>query len=129
MRYLCIDFGTKWIGIALSDEEGSIAFPHAVWKNSKTLADDLAALAKEKRVGTFVVGESRDLANRANPIMERILPFSQMLEKKCGVPVLFHPEVYSSQEAKHVQEDPEMEDASAAAITLQSYLDSRKRDR
>jgi RNase H-fold protein (predicted Holliday junction resolvase) len=45
------------------------------------------------------------------------------MEKETGLRVVLEPEVLSSREAMHIQGDNEMNDASAAAIVLQGYLD------
>ncbi|MBI2055652.1 MAG: Holliday junction resolvase RuvX, partial [Candidatus Sungbacteria bacterium] len=47
MRYMGIDYGAKRIGLALSDEQGFIAFPYAAVEN----LDDICAVIKKERVG------------------------------------------------------------------------------
>jgi RNase H-fold protein (predicted Holliday junction resolvase) len=60
--------------------------------------------------------------------MKKITPFKEALEQALGLPVIFHTEVFTSQEAKLIQGENAMHDASAAAIILQSYID-READR
>lgn len=123
MKYLGIDYGTKRVGLATSDDEGSMAFPLRVIPNSKQLISDILELCKEEGVGAIVVGESHNFANKPNPLMLRITPFVEKLKHATGLPVSFMPEVLSSQEAARVTGTNETNDASAAAIVLQSYLD------
>src|SRR3989344_294976 len=58
MRYLGIDYGTKRVGLALSDEGGNMAFPLAVVKNDAKLNDTIVSFVKEKQVGAIVIGHS-----------------------------------------------------------------------
>ncbi len=123
MKYLAVDYGTKRVGIALSDAEGLLAYPHSVLAAGKGLVQEVAELAKKEGIGTIVIGESRDLAGKPNPIMTKISAFSQELKKESTIPIVFENEVLSSQEADHAQGKDHLRDARAAAIILQSYLD------
>ncbi len=123
MKYLGIDYGTKRVGIATSDDSGRMAFPCCVLPNTKTLVEDIAALCAKERIQAIVVGDSRDNRNQANPIMSVVIPFSEELKRVTGLPLSFMNEAFSSREAMHVQGDNAHNDASAAAIVLQSFLD------
>lgn len=122
MKYLGVDFGTKKVGLAVSDAEGRMAFPLRVIPNGKSLAKELAALCSMESVGLIVLGESLDFTGRPNPLMRKIAALASEL-KEHDVSVAFMSEVYSSQEAKRVTGTGKTNDASAAAIVLQSYLD------
>ncbi len=123
MKYLGIDYGTKRIGLALSDIEGRMAFPHAIIPSGKTAVSELVKLCTKEGVGTIVVGDSRDLMNVENSLMKKIRPFAEQLRVATGLPLVFMNEVFSSREATHMRGDDKPNDASAAAIVLQSYLD------
>lgn len=123
MKYLGIDYGTKRVGIATSDDGGTIAFPFCVLLNTKALLSDIAALCVKERIQAIVMGDSRNNRNQANPIMEVITPFAEALQTETGLPLEFMNETFSSREATHVQGDNALNDASAAAIVLQSFLD------
>jgi putative holliday junction resolvase len=123
MRYLGIDFGSKKVGLALSDEEGAFAFPHAVVPNDATLLEYLIGLIAAEGVEGIVMGESQDNAGKDNPIAHDARAFTQALERKSGIPVVFEPEWFTSREAERIQGKSELTDASAAALILQSYLD------
>lgn len=122
-RYLGIDYGTKRVGIAVSDPEGQLAFPHVVLKTTPKLAQEIADICRENSVGTIVMGESKDYSGKDNNIMPAARDLTKDLEKETGVTVIFHPEFMTSMQAAHIQGEGEMLDASAAAIMLQSYLD------
>lgn len=128
MRYLGIDFGTKKIGLALSDEAGTMGFPHATLTRSARLLEELQALIKEKGVGALVIGESRNLAGGDNPIAAEARQFAEALGRASGIPAHFEPEAFTTQAARRYPDGTRMEgspdvDASAAALILTSYLE------
>ena len=123
MKYLAIDYGTKRVGIATSDDEGGMAFPFRVIPNTKTLVTDIGEICRSERIGTIVVGESHNFQGKPNPLMRAITPFAEALKKETGLLLVFMNEVFSSQEAARITGDNSENDASAAALVLQSYLD------
>lgn len=123
MRYIGIDYGSKRIGIALSDSSGRMAFPHSIVLNRKSAQDEILALIKKESVGAIVTGDSRDKNGLQNLIMLDARPFCDLLAEKAGLPIYYRLEAYTSVQAAHIQGDNAMNDASAAAIILQSYLD------
>jgi putative Holliday junction resolvase len=122
MKYIGIDYGTKRIGLATSDDGGRMAFPLRVILNSRSVVPHIVKICKDEGVETIVIGESLDFKNTHNAIMRQITPFSEELKTASGLPVVFMNEVLSSREATHIQGDNKENDASAAAIILQSYL-------
>lgn len=132
MRYLGIDFGTKKVGLALSDEAGTMGFPHAIVPNDGRLIDEILALIERKEVGAVVMGESRDYAGNENLVAKHAKEFAWLLERRADIPVYFEPEMLTTQEARRDFEGVRTSgtvavDASAAAIILTSYL-SRSHD-
>lgn len=130
MRHLGIDYGTKKVGLALSDEAGTIGFPHAVVPTVHA-EDDVLALIEEKQVEKVVVGESRDYAGAENPVNSDARAFAARIEARSGVPVDFEPEFLTSAEARRAPAKEEKSrapkarkvvDAAAAALILTSYL-------
>lgn len=126
MRYLGIDYGEKRIGIAISGEEGTLAFPLDVLNNSETLVADISVISKENEIGGIIVGESKNYSGEDNTIMAEIVPFVEKLKKETGIMVEMHPEFLTSFAAERFQGKNDMHDASAAALILQSYLDTKK---
>ncbi len=127
MRYLGIDYGSKRVGLALSDEAGTMGFPHAVLPNTGLLIDQVQEIMKQKEVGTVVIGKSLAHSGQENPIAQKAKEFAHLLERFTGVPVEWELEMYTTQEAKRNPEGVhvnthEAVDASAAALILTSYL-------
>ena len=141
MRYLGIDYGSKRVGLAISDEEGKFALPFSVLPNDKKLLSEIKKIITEKQVGAVVLGESKDFKGEDNAIMTDIRIFKIALEKETGLTIFLEPEFMTSAEADRMnarvpeqsrksgirlrrpKANNEMLDASAAAIILQSYLD------
>lgn len=122
MRYMGIDYGSKRVGVAFTNEDGTMAFPHSVLKNDRDLIANLVALVAAEGAGAIVIGASRSLEGGANPIQEKIDECITDLTLELGIPIHSEPEVYSTQEAIREQGRNDMTDAAAATIILNSYL-------
>lgn len=131
MRYLGIDYGSKKVGLALSDESGAMGFPHDIIPNTPRLLDELCGLIAKENIGAVVVGESRTLAGGANPIAKDAHSLGDAISERAGVPVFYESEVFTSAAARRAPAKtiksraakPRGDvDASAAALILTSYL-------
>jgi putative Holliday junction resolvase len=119
MRYLGIDYGSKRVGFALSDEAGTMGFPHAVLPNTGLLIDQVQDIIKHKDVEVVVIGKSIGMSGEENPIAQKAKDFAQLLERTTDVRVEW--EARRDPEGVHVN-SREAVDAAAAAILLTSYL-------
>lgn len=126
MRTIGIDFGSKRVGIALSDESGDFALPYGVVENNEHLIREIRELCTINNVGEVVVGDSKDFKGEDNAIMGEITSFVEKLKEVLGVPVELHPEFMTSSQAERLQGKNGMLDASAAALILSSYLELKK---
>lgn len=126
MRYMGIDYGSKRVGIALTDEGGAMAFPHKVLQNSTDLVKDLVALIEEKQVEAIVIGHSLNRNGEPNAIHGKIEELMTDLTLAVGIPIHLHPEQYTTQEALRIQGRTDKTDASAATLILNSFLDTHK---
>jgi putative Holliday junction resolvase len=124
MRKLGIDFGSKRVGVAISDETNVFAIPKVVIVNDKNLITEVAKLCKENDVDEIIIGDSRKHDMSDNKIMKSARVFADDISKETGIPVHFELEFMSSVQAAYFQGETKTLDASAAAIILQSYLDS-----
>jgi putative holliday junction resolvase len=126
MRYLGIDFGTKKVGLALSDEAGAMGFPLAVIPNDERLVSTILSLIEERGVEGIVIGESKDFSGEENPVATEARAFGDLLEDETGLSVDYEPEALSTQEARRDIEGGRTEfghvDARAASLILTSYL-------
>ncbi len=126
-RLLGIDYGAKRVGVALTDESGYFALPFCVLANSSidNLVKQISKICQEQGVAGVVIGESRSLAGKSNPIMLEIERFKQKLEKTLSTPIDYELEWFTSVEARRLQGETDENDASAAALILKSYIDRR----
>ena len=124
MRILGIDYGSKRIGVAISDEGGVFALPLTIVGNTDLLVTEIRKIAADNEVKEIVLGESRNYKNEPNTIWEDSVKFKHELEKE-GFEVHFEPEFMTSANAERFQGKTEKVDASAAALILQSFLDRR----
>ncbi len=128
MKYLGIDYGVKRVGFAVSDPSESFALPLQVFSlhlSMKDVADEAERICKTENIDEIVVGESKDFSGKDNKIMEEIKLFKKEIEERLKIPVHFHPEFLTSMEADQLQGKSKMRDASAAALILKSYLDTK----
>ena len=124
-KFLGIDFGTKKIGIAVSDEGGNFALPKLVLQNDKNLMRNLEEIIKEENIREIVIGESINYKGKDNIIMSDIKDFVDILKNKFELTVSLEPEFLTSSQVRNTQGNGKMIDASAAALILQSFLDKR----
>jgi len=125
MRYLGIDYGTKRIGVAISDEGGTLAFPYVILENSKGSIGEIKTICAHESVEKIVIGESVDYKGQPNIVKKEIDKFILDLKKIIGVPIVEEREFMSTQQARYYQMKRKHVDDSAAAIILQSYLDRK----
>lgn len=132
VRYLGVDFGETRIGLALSDAEGKIAFPHGVVEGATPLdqVEKVAALALEHGVEAVVVGCPRGLSGEAGPAEKKVNRFAGRLSSK-SLRVVLWDERFSTHGARAALEEQGLGsreqrpliDQVAATLILQSYLD------
>ncbi|MBM3205242.1 Holliday junction resolvase RuvX [Candidatus Shapirobacteria bacterium] len=126
MKILGIDFGLKKIGLALG--EGQLAQPFDVLKIKKNplrILPRLVSLCQQKEVEKIVIGLPE------TGLVKQIKEFGQELENLSGLPVFFHPETLTTQDALAKMKQAgirrkarqQKEDACAAALILQDWLD------
>ena len=99
-RFLGIDYGTKRVGLAISDESGTLAFPKEILLNDFNLLKKIQNILKEEDIGEIIVGESTNFENEANLLAKDIEIFILKLEKLSGIPIHKQKEFLTSVEAR-----------------------------
>ncbi len=131
MRYLGVDYGSSRVGLALSDEAGTMGFPHTILKNTSRLVDELRVIIAKENIGAVVIGESSNLAGGENAIAKDARELGSLITEQTGTPVFYESEVFTSAEARRApakeikSRAPKAHanvDSSAAALILTSYL-------
>jgi putative Holliday junction resolvase len=126
MRIMGIDYGTKKVGIAMTDPSGKMAFPHCVLANNPKLFSEIVDIIKNFKVEEVVIGQSLDKNGKPNKVQAGAEALMLDLTLAAGVPVHFEPEQFSTKAAERLQGKHKMIDASAAALILESYLMKQK---
>ncbi|MCA9366512.1 Holliday junction resolvase RuvX [Candidatus Kaiserbacteria bacterium] len=121
-----IDFGSKKVGVALSDESGTMAFPETVLPNDAALLPAITALITEKGVAEVVIGHSLGKDGEPNAVHALAEEFMTDLTLALGLPVHLEPEQFTTQAALRLQGRTAQTDASAAALILDGFLTRKK---
>jgi putative holliday junction resolvase len=129
-RLLGVDYGTKRVGLAVSDALGITARPLEVVRRSEIIGR-VIDIAKELDIGKIIVGLPTSLGGEEGSAAGEARKLGEELGKATGLPVEFHDERFTSRMAETSLLESGMKrrdrretiDKVAAAIILQDYLD------
>ena len=134
MRILGLDHGTERIGVAISDDLGMIAQPMEFIPNPPLsgIWERLREIAESSPFERIVIGMPRNMDGSYGPAAEKVKTFIEQLQEEIQIPVKTWDERLSSAQANRVLLQANVSrkkrkgkvDKMAAAIILQSYLDS-----
>ena len=134
MRILAIDHGTKRMGIAVSDETAMIALPLEFIAALPFTAflERLKEIIREKQVEMIVVGMPRNMNGSYGPAAAKVQEFVLVLKETIAIPMKTWDERLTSAQANRFLIEADVRrskrknlvDKTAAAVLLQSYLDS-----
>lgn len=122
MIYLGVDYGTKRIGLAKADGETRIATPLRTIANEEDTLSIFKKIVAEEGVDEIVVGLPVSFDGKENTFAQKIREFGDKLKKAVVKPVHLQNEVLSSTQAE--KSESRDVDSSAAALILQSFIDS-----
>lgn len=136
MRIMGLDYGSKTVGVAVSDPLGLTAQGIEIVrrKSENKLRQTLARIeeiAKEYSVEKIVLGFPKHMNNDIGERAEKSLEFKEMLERRTGLPVVMWDERLTTVEADRTMMETgirrenrkEYVDMIAAVFILQGYLD------
>jgi putative Holliday junction resolvase len=130
MRVVGIDLGTRRVGVAVSDDGGMVATPHAVLRRTDDVASDRAALVAvvhELGAGRVVVGLPLSLDGTVGPAARWAEDEADSLAALLDVPLELHDERLTTVSARrHAGRGRRPVDDQAAAVMLQSWLDGHR---
>lgn len=133
MRYLALDLGDRYMGVAISDTLGMIARPLEVFDRTSRKADfeHLAALIDQHGVDTIVAGLPVNMDGTEGDQAAWVRDYTGALADAVATPVVLWDERLTTEEAKEIMRSQGKTptkawiDAVAAAVILQSYLDAQ----
>ena len=140
IRIMGLDFGSKTVGVAVSDPLGITAQGIEIVRRTsenklrKTLAR-IEALAAEYQVTEFMLGLPKNMNNTSGERVEKTMEFKEMLERRTGLPVHMWDERLTTVAADRTlieagvrrENRKDYVDMLAAVYILQGYLDSVER--
>ena len=137
MRILGLDYGSKTVGVAVSDPLGVTAQRlETIWrKQEKKLRRTLAQveeLVKEYEIEKIVLGYPKNMNNTLGDRAEKTESFKAMLERRTGLPVVLWDERLTTVQSERILQESGVRrenrkaviDKVAAGLILQGYLDS-----
>ena len=134
MKLLGIDHGERRIGLAVSDETGTLALPleQIDAQLAECACEHIAALARERGIERIVVGLPRNMDGTYGSAAENVRAFIAELRKFLAAEVVEWDERLSTAQAERTMLEADysrkrrraQRDALAAQLILQSYLDS-----
>ena len=136
MRILGIDYGSRRIGLAVSDEAEFLARPLDPYQRTHSLRKDLeylARLAREFEAATIVVGLPLNMDGSKGEMAVEVEEFVSQLQELVKIDIIVSDERLTSAEAERVllegdvkrKDRKRLRDGLAATLILQGYLDSQ----
>jgi putative Holliday junction resolvase len=139
-RILCIDYGRKRIGLAISDESNRFALPLRTleYSNLQENINSIIKLVEEFNIERIVIGLPREPATgKITSLGKEIESFAKVLSGLCDREVVFCDEWYTTKQAESVLIEADISrkkrrkyiDALSAVLILQSFLDSKQQNK
>ena len=138
MRILGLDYGSKTVGVAVSDPLGFTAQGVEIIrrKSENKMRQTLARIEEliaQYQVEEIVLGLPKNMNNTLGDRAEKSLEFKEMLERRCGLPVIMWDERLTTVEANRTlmesgvrrENRSKYVDMIAAVFILQGYLDAK----
>lgn len=145
MRVLGLDYGTKTVGVAVSDPLEITAQPletierKSAGKLRQTLArieaiiEEYGAAGQQEKIEKIVLGYPKNMNNTEGDRCEATVSFKNDLERRTGLEIVLWDERLTTVEAERILMDSGVRrenrktyiDKMAAAVILQNYLDSK----
>jgi putative Holliday junction resolvase len=135
MKVLGVDWGASRIGLAVSDDTGTLASPFKVVDNDEGAVTAVVNAASVTGAEEIVVGYPLTLTGEEGPAAERVQEFAEELQRRVGVPIKLVDERFTTKAAEaklraagaSPHKIKKTADAAAAALILQTYLDVTKK--
>ena len=145
MRILGLDYGTKTVGVAVSDPLEITAQPvETIERKSanklrqtlariETIIEEYGAVSEQEKIGRIVLGYPKNMNNTEGDRCEATRAFKEDLERRTGLEVVLWDERLTTVEAERILMDSGVRrenrktyiDKMAAAVILQNYLDAQ----
>ena len=132
-RALGIDFGTRRIGLALSDPTGTLASPLPFLENTgvKQVVSKLKQMVADQQIATIVVGLPRNMDGTYGPSAQKVQAFVTQIQPEISAKIITQDERLTTSQASRdlaqmglsQRELRKKVDSSSATLILQQFLD------
>jgi putative Holliday junction resolvase len=130
-RVLGLDIGDRWIGAALSDPQGILASPLIIIDRHDVLSDieAILGLIESNEVGRIIIGLPISMDGSLGEQAQKVTALADQLKGRTQIPIEFRDERLSTVSARRLMQGrgkgrkTGRDDAIAAAVVLQAYLD------
>lgn len=121
MKILGVDYGSKWIGMAVADDDGKMAFPYQTLENNSRTFSRLNDIIKKEDIYKIIIGLPLNKQMKSTNQTVEIENWAEKLIKEVDLPIEFENEILTSKAAESY--GAKDQHSAAAAILLQSHLD------
>ncbi len=125
MKFLGIDPGKRYIGLAMADDQVKIAMPFQVLdiKDQNFLFQELEKIVNQEKIQKIIVGYPVGMSGKPTEQTKITEQFIEELKEFLNVPIIRFDERLSSKMADKLSFGQKQNHAVAASIILQDYLD------
>lgn len=129
---LCIDYGTKHIGLAICYKNTTFSMPFATITNNNNVFNELLSIIKDESIDLLIVGFPKTLNNYISERHELVNSFLNELKTHVNLEIVLVDESYSTIESFNAQKEfgiksskiKKIKDQNSAVIILNRYLQS-----
>lgn len=133
MKILAIDYGEQRLGLAISDDNQTIALSKGMLEglSQNKIIQKIKAIVNLEKVGLLVVGLPIGMDSQLTAWTEEVKRFAEKLRSHLSIPVQMVDERLTTQMAKTLLagtgQVSEKKDQVSAQIFLQDYLDQQRK--
>ncbi len=130
-RILAIDYGTKYIGLAITDDDNTFSVPYSVEENTNNFFDKLIEIIYEENIGIIVIGYPTTFDGYVSARHKLINDFVDNINSKVSnLEIVLQDEAYTTKSSEYIQREfglrnsqiKKTKDMSSAALILDAYL-------
>lgn len=127
---LSIDYGEKYIGLALASSEARIATPYkTIVRKNSSWWKELNDIVLREKITKIIIGHPLGLNSSSTEQTEKIKTFFEKCQQNFNLPIFLFDERMTSKMAEKFSWPQKKENhAIAASIILQDYLDRFPQD-
>lgn len=135
-KMLCIDYGLKKVGLAVSDASLTISTPYSILerKNDFDLIQKIVKIIEQNLIKAIIIGFPMTLAGNHTSLTPKVISFALQFEKSIELPIVLYDERMSTKGAinqlysinPNIKNINNIDDKYAASYVLQGVLERIK---